>query len=148
MSSSSFLRRGSHPFGGQTVRGMILLDGLIAILIFSIGILGMVAMQSLSVRFSTDAKLRTDAAMFADQIIAQMWGEASSTSAPMSTQFASPSGLAFKAWQTAVAADLPGVTANPPTVDFTGTQVTVTVNWQAPSDAGPHSYVSVSQIVP
>lgn len=130
----------------RAVRGLILLDGLIAILIFSLGILGMVALQSVSVKFSTDAKFRTDAAMFADQLLAQMWGAAKSPTTPVSTAFASPGGSAFTAWQSGVLADLPGVAANPPTVVFNGTQVTVTVNWRAPNDSGPHNYVSVSQI--
>lgn len=146
-SVSKHRQAGASP-AMRAARGIILLDGLIAILIFSIGILGMVSLQAVSVKFTTDAKFRTDAAMYADQIMAQMWGAAKSTTAPLNTTFASPSGSAFVAWQNVVATDLPGVTANPSTVVFNGSQVTVTVNWKAPNDTGVHSYVSVSQIVP
>ena len=129
----------------QRARGAILLDGLIAILLFSIGILGVVALQAVAVKFTTNAKYRTDAAMFADQIIAQMWGSAKNPG--VLSSFAT-GGPAYNTWETQVAASLPGASANPPTITFSGTQVTVVVNWSVPSENTVHNYTSVSQIVP
>ncbi len=126
-------------------RGSILLDGMIAILIFSIGILGMIAMQSASIAFSSNARYRTDAAAFADQILSQMW--ASAKNPALLPSFAT-GGAAFNTWAAQVEQNLPGATANPPVVTFNGTQVTVVVNWQLPSEGSTvHNYVSVSQIV-
>ena len=47
---------------------MSLLEGLLAILIFSVGILALVALQATSVRATTDAKLRADASFMASQL--------------------------------------------------------------------------------
>lgn len=54
-------------------RGISLLESLIAVLIFSIGILAIVSLQATSIKASTDAKLRADASFYASQIVAMMW---------------------------------------------------------------------------
>ena len=58
-------------------QGLSLLESLLAILIFSVGILAIVALQASSVKATTEAKLRTDASFMASQIIARMWTDAS-----------------------------------------------------------------------
>jgi type IV pilus assembly protein PilV len=148
--------------------GFVLLDAVIAILIFSIGILGMVALQGSAIKLAGDAQFRTNAAMFADQVIAQMWGDYDPVNYPtgsqLTTDYSSPSGAKYLVWKTtldcstaaAAVPCLPGVTANPPTIviqnaDTTGGKspsslVTVTVFWKSPNDTGPHQYVSVTQI--
>jgi type IV pilus assembly protein PilV len=44
----------------------MLLEALIAILIFSFGILGLVGLQANAINLSTDAKYRADAALLAN----------------------------------------------------------------------------------
>ena len=51
--------------------GVMLLEALIAILIFSLGVLGVVGMQASAIAASRDAKYRTDAALLANEIIGQ-----------------------------------------------------------------------------
>ena len=53
--------------------GVMLLEALIASLIFSLGILGVVGMQASAVKASRDAKYRTDAALLANELIGEMW---------------------------------------------------------------------------
>lgn len=53
--------------------GVMLLEALIAILIFSLGILGVVAMQASAVAASRDAQYRSVASQLADELIGQMW---------------------------------------------------------------------------
>src|SRR6478609_8169168 len=53
--------------------GVMLLEVLIAILIFSLGILGVVGLQAIAVQQSTDARYRADAAQLVDRLIGQMW---------------------------------------------------------------------------
>ena len=53
-------------------RGVMLIEALIAILIFSLGILGMVAMGSVAIAAQSDAQYRTDAANYANEIVSQM----------------------------------------------------------------------------
>lgn len=52
--------------------GFFLLEALLAILIFSLGILGMVAMNARAIQAKADAAYRTDAAKFADEIASQI----------------------------------------------------------------------------
>lgn len=56
-------------------RGVMLLEALIGILIFSMGILAMIGLQATAVRMNTDSRERTDAAFLANQIISRMWTE-------------------------------------------------------------------------
>lgn len=53
--------------------GVMLIEALIALLIFSIGILGIVGLQSSAVTASSDAKYRSEAALLANELIGQMW---------------------------------------------------------------------------
>ena len=54
-------------------RGMMLIEALMAILIFSLGILGMVGVNALAVSSQSDAQYRTEANRLATQIINQIW---------------------------------------------------------------------------
>jgi type IV pilus assembly protein PilV len=56
-------------------RGMALLEGLIALLIFSIGIIGLMGLQAAAIGNLTDSKLRVDASFLANQIIGHIWSE-------------------------------------------------------------------------
>jgi Tfp pilus assembly protein PilV len=56
----------------QSQSGLFLLEALIAILIFSLGILGMVAMGGTAVASQSDAQHRTEAANFASDIAAKI----------------------------------------------------------------------------
>ncbi|MFY9261472.1 MAG: hypothetical protein WAO71_13300 [Gallionella sp.] len=58
--------------------GFVLLEGLIAILIFSMAILGVVGMQATAIAKSSESQYRADAAFLANQLFAQMWVHAGS----------------------------------------------------------------------
>jgi type IV pilus assembly protein PilV len=53
-------------------KGFFLLEALVAILIFSLGILGMVAMGGAAIAGQSDAQFRTDAATLASEIAAEI----------------------------------------------------------------------------
>lgn len=53
--------------------GMMLLEALIGILIFSIGILALVAMQARSVSTLADAQYRVEAVNLANRLLSQIW---------------------------------------------------------------------------
>jgi len=138
-------------------RGIVMLDALVAIVIFSIGIIGMITLQSQAVNMASAAKYRTDAAMLADQVIAQMWASDTATAGALATNFASPDGAAYKKWATNVTTitqlgSLPGASANPPTISVdANNNVTVTVFWKAPSETAQqplHQYIATTQIQP
>ena len=130
-------------------RGIILIDAMVAVVIFSIGVLGMVALQAAAIKLSSDTKYRSDAAMAAERIIAQMWA---SDPAALAADFKSPEGAAYKTWKDTVTrltpqSGLPGASGKPPTIEVSADNVvTVTVYWRAPGDAGYHNYVSTTYV--
>jgi type IV pilus assembly protein PilV len=138
-------------------RGFVMIDALIATVIFAVGILGMMALQATASRASGDAKYRSDAAMLTDKLIAQMWlGDVYNNSALFAT-----GGATYNTWAATIdcanakaltTSCLPQAsgTLNKPTVAFDNTNpnapsVTITVKWQSPSDNAAHSYVSITQ---
>jgi type IV pilus assembly protein PilV len=147
----------------------MLLEGLIALLIFSMGILAIVGMQASAVKASSDAKYRSEASLLANELIGRMW-VSDRTQATLQTAFASTTGTGYQAWawvgthttpgtQTApaagtVLATLPGAQANLPTVviapvastSIPSSLVTITISWQAPNETSSHQFVAVAQI--
>ena len=65
------MRKPLRPRGRE--RGVMLIEALIAILIFSIGILAVVGMQSVAIKNVTESKHRSEAAFLAEGLMAQMW---------------------------------------------------------------------------
>ena len=61
--------------------GMMLLEALLGILIFSIGILAMVAMQARSVSTLADAQYRVEAVNLANRLLSQIWVNADRSNA-------------------------------------------------------------------
>jgi type IV pilus assembly protein PilV len=53
-------------------QGFSLLEVLVSVLVFSLGVLALVQLQATSMRMSTDARHRADAAFLADQLFARM----------------------------------------------------------------------------
>jgi type IV pilus assembly protein PilV len=127
--------------------GVALLEALVGILIFSIGILALMGLQAQSIRNTVEAKYRNEAAYLANQIIGQMWVDRSNLAAYDTGGGANPN---MVAWETQVANTLPRVVAggaNSPTITVAGNQVTVTVFWQLPgSDSVPRQLSVVAQI--
>jgi len=127
--------------------GVALLEALVGILIFSIGILALMGLQAQSIRNTVEAKYRNEAAYLANQIIGQMWVDRSNLAAYDTGGGANPN---MTAWRTQVANTLPRVVVggiNSPTITVAGNQVTVTVFWQLPgSDSVLRQFAVVAQI--
>lgn len=141
-----------HPRHG-TQAGFTILEGLVSILIFSIGVLALVGLQTTSIQQASNAKYRSDASLLANQLIGRMW-VGDRTAATLQTNFAT-GGASYNAWLADVQATLPGATVSAPTVAVTanGTAAdgTVTVNifWKAPNEAASlaaHQYTAIAQI--
>lgn len=144
--------------------GVMLLEALIAILIFSVGILSIVALFANATKLTGDAKYRSDAALLSNELIGQMW-VGDRDPAAINTNFAGTGGAggaSYAAWLADVQTALPGVDANPPNVavltvisdlpapdNVAHAQVTVTIFWKAPSEdsaAEAHRYIATAQI--
>ena len=124
----------------------MLLEAMIAILLFSTGILAMIAMQGLAISYAADAKYRSDAAFFADELVGQMWVDRSKIA-----DYAFPGGTApaLIVWKGKVDGMLPGTAANPPvvTVDAATGAVDITIRWQAPNADSARTFRTVAIIV-
>ena len=128
--------------------GVALLEALVGILIFSIGILALMGLQAQSIRNTVEAKYRNEAAYLANQIIGHMWVDDRANLASYDTGGgANPKMLA---WSDQVAATLPRVVVggtNSPTIAVAGNQVTVTIFWQLPgTDSVQRQFSVVAQI--
>jgi type IV pilus assembly protein PilV len=144
----------------RTSGGSVLLEALVGILIFSIGILALVAMQAESIRNTTEAKYRNDASYLANQIIGRMWADRVKTDGTSNlgsyshyaggTTPCSPTGSAstyagVTDWLADVAATLPNAPANKQQIAIGANNlVTVMLCWQTGSTS--HNLVVSAQI--
>jgi type IV pilus assembly protein PilV len=130
-------------------RGSYLLETLIAVVLFSFGILGLVGTLASSVRATNDARYRSEAANLAGAMVADMWATAP---AQLDAQFGA-SGVKLTAWQNRAASLLPYAGAIPPSIDLTqpglssqSRTVIVKVFWQMPGASELHQYILTAQI--
>jgi type IV pilus assembly protein PilV len=134
----------------RTQTGVMLLEALIGLLIFAIGVLGLIGMQATAMKVTADSKYRAEATMYAGQLINQMWAD-DRTNATLSTNY-STGGPKYVEWYAAISAPgtgLPGTDqdANKPTVTIDASNtVTITIYWQAPGEAAHHNYVTVATV--
>jgi len=106
--------------------GIALLEVLVSVLLFSLGLLGLIGLQARAVSFSVDAEDRNRAALLANEVVALMWLN-QSTTVPAA---------ALDAWKLRVAAPQTGGLPNgvgKVAVAGTGKAADVTITWQAPS---------------
>jgi len=126
--------------------GVMLLEALIAILIFSIGILAIVGMQATAMKAVTDARSRSEAALYANQLLAQIWTDSSNADQYAYAGAGTPP-TRLTGWYNAVTGvtdpkrGLPGASTTKPKVtisSFTagkGATVKIEVFWQSPEEA-------------
>jgi len=111
-------------------QGAVLLESMISILLFSIGVLAVVGLQASMIKHTTDSKFRADASYVAQKTIGQMWAD--------------PDNLTTYAGKTIdVSSLLPGgsLTVTQPVAG----QFTVTVTWQRQGEA-QHKFTTIASI--
>jgi type IV pilus assembly protein PilV len=136
--------------------GVMLLEALIGILIFSLGILAMVGMQAMGIKLATDSRDRAEAATLASQLVGNMWLD---RAALATYQYPGIGNATLNNWITQVNATLPLAATYPPIVDVgaatwvtapgaasPGTQTTVTLRWKNPTDTTVHKFVMTAYI--
>ena len=136
--------------------GVVLIEALVSILIFSVGVLSIIGLLTASIIASRDSTNRAAAGLLANQVIGQMWAD-DRTPAQLLAKYGT-GGNGYVAWASGVAAQLPGVATYPPTIAVApastvtippSTLVTVTISWKPPdaaASAQPHRYTAVTQI--
>lgn len=130
-------------------QGSVVLEALISMLLFSIGILAIIGLQAVSIKNTAAAKYRTDASLLVNQVVGQMW-VSDKTNATLVANFSSPAGAGYTAWASTVAQALPGVSGvavNAPTIAIDASNnATITVFWQAPDEAAAHNYTAIAVV--
>lgn len=115
-------------------RGVALLEALIALLIFSFGVLGIVGLQSAMVKGASQAKYRADASYIAQRRISMMWANPTNLNA-----------ATYNETNTSVSELPAGLRNTTVTMDGTDANVTVTVSWTAPGE-DTHQYSTNANI--
>lgn len=122
-------------------RGFMLIEALVALLIFAFGVLGLVGLQATMTKAQSTAKYRADAAFLAQQVLGTMWSDA-----PNLANYATANCAGYarcNSWAAKVASTLPGGTA---AVTFpAANDVTVAITWTQPNE-GAHTYTTRTTI--
>jgi type IV pilus assembly protein PilV len=124
-------------------RGMMLLQSLVAMALFSVGALAVLMLSVSAMRQAAEAHHRTAASVLAAQMMSQI---RLGPRDPATLAALTASG-GYQAFRDAAARVLPGTTAYPPlvTVDSAG-RFAITVRWQQPGDTSVHQYVALTRI--
>ena len=130
-------------------RGFSLIEVLVAVVVFSLGVLGLVRMQATAVRLSTDARQRAEATFLADQLLARMLISDPATASSFAhkasgTGSCAPSGPrstnpALLDWLAQVTAAFPRVSIDDQQVIVDGADVTVRLCWKNGENDSPHT---------
>jgi len=132
--------------------GFTLIEVLISVLIFALGILALVGLQASAVKFSTDAQQRAEATFLADQLLARMLIADPTTATtfnhrPGGTTACAPTGTAstnavVTEWLAEVTQAFPNALADEQQIVVSGTpanEVTVRLCWQNGVNDTPHT---------
>lgn len=125
----------SHPVCKPlpgTARGFVLLEALIALLIFALAVLGLVGLQASMTRATSGAKYRADAAYLASDLVGTMWTDSRNLALYNASSCAGHPPC--QRWMARVSERLPTGVGSAQVSTTDPGQVTVKVTWQAPSD--------------
>ena len=143
--SASFPRpvgRQKHRGSRRSNGGIALIEVLVALLIFMLGVLGLIGMQSSLTRTQTESKVRADAAYLANELIGRMWADANNL-----TGYAGDDGCSASScteWRTKLGQILPGGGAEITVNGLTG-DISITLTWSMPNGEA-HKYVTQTTI--
>ena len=133
-------------------RGSVIIEALVAIMVFSIGILGLIRMQAVSVSHVSDAKYRADASFLANQIIGSMWANRAGLASYACNPCTSANGNTdTRAWIVdvgivAASGVVPALPNPAASISVAGSLVTVSLAWRPPQATAAHTYTAIAQI--
>lgn len=126
-------RMNGIPHASARQQGVVLLESMIAILIFSMGILAIVGLQAAMIKSTTDAQYRAEASFIAQQKIGLIWADPD------------PAHLAnYADTDTDISALLPNGTRT--VTQPSPGQFVVTITWQAPGSSEEHHFTTTASI--
>ncbi|MFZ2854259.1 MAG: hypothetical protein WAZ34_09125 [Rhodocyclaceae bacterium] len=124
--------------------GFLLIEALISILIFSVGLIGLLGLQAMAINNTLHGKYRTDASYLANSIVGQMMVDQTNVAAYADGASVSANRTA---WDAEVAAALPNASTSVTIAG--GSAVTVVVSWRNADEsvAQQHNYTAIAQVV-
>lgn len=146
-----------HALASRREAGFTMIEVLVALLVFSLGVLALVAIQATAARLASDARDRAVATFLADQILARMLISDPATAGsfahqPTGTTACNPSGTAstnatVTGWLAEVNQQLPnaGSALQQIVVNAGSGEVTVRLCWQNGNDP-PRSLTVSNQV--
>lgn len=143
MATVKIIRRRGAPRRASS--GVMLIEALVGILIFALGVLSIVGLQASMTKVQTSSKFRGDASYLANGLLGTMWADDITNNLAKYTAAGCANYAPCNDWNTKVAAALPGG-ALAVTTDAANT-VTVTINWTVPNE-GAHSYTTTASLQP
>ncbi len=150
------MRRQLHA---QSQAGVVLIEALLGILIFSIGILALIGMQSVAVKNTADARYRTEASFLANAMLSQIRLDISNIALYPDSNTATYAPRT--AWRNQVEALLPGIRlassqrvpsiATTPGPTYAGdtdpsSQVTIVILWLQPGETQERRFEIVGMV--
>ena len=133
-----------HPRSSRGHKGFSLIEVLVGILIFAVGVLGIVGLQVSMTRAQTASKFRGDAAYLANELLGLMWSDMPNIGKYSSTQCSNHPPCA--AWAAKTTTLLPGATTDIQITSATGA-VDIAIVWTVPSE-GSHTDQTSSTVQP
>lgn len=122
--------------------GFAIVEALIALLIFSIGALGLVGLQVSMMRAAGSAKYRAEAAFLASDLLGTLWSDAANLAQYTEANCSGHDNC--QNWKDKVAAQLPSGDADLAITAATGL-VSIKITWAQPQE-GTHSYITSAAI--
>jgi type IV pilus assembly protein PilV len=125
------MRSSNHTHPRARLRGVSLIEVLVAILIFSFGIIGLMGLQARALLFSTSAEDTSRAALLANELASSMV-----INGTVNTGALVPAGT-YTNWASRVATPASGgLPSGVPSIAASGNSATITIQWQPQSSAG------------
>lgn len=128
------------PVRKSTQGGFLLIEVLVSLLLFSLGLLAMMGMQTYAINDTLHGKYRTDAGYLANSIVGQMMVDKVNVASYVNTSYAARS-----AWDSEVAATLPNGTTL--ITLLSDGSYKVVIRWKNPAETGFHKYEAQAQVV-
>jgi type IV pilus assembly protein PilV len=130
--------------GKSAQRGVVLLEALVAILLFSMGVLALVGLQAAMIKNTSESKFRAEASYIAQQWIGRMWADPTQPGAYVISSITDP--------RSDISAEhnlgtLPGgirLVTQPDSTNFPNLFM-VTIKWQQPGQI-QHNYTTTVNV--
>ncbi|MBV1774631.1 hypothetical protein KSF73_02760 [Burkholderiaceae bacterium DAT-1] len=129
--------------------GAVLLEALISVVLFLVGLIALISVQSRAASISAQGKYRAEAAYLANQALGIMRAQLpGNPGTPLGNYVCSPCTSAnntagmLSTWGPTVASTLPSGVAS---IAVAGSLVTITITWQAPNDS-QHNFTISSNV--